>query len=101
MFRLLLHTLHYVAYVLSFVLAIISIFFAYLYSLPAPSEEQITKECNAEIASGNYTQYADPLAYCIEDYWKAAGASDGLWIVSLVLFAFAAAVFFIGRKLKR
>lgn len=59
------------------------------------------EECNTEITSGNYSQYTDPLAYCIEDYWKAAGASDGLWIVSLVLFALAAAVFFIGRKLKR
>ena len=101
MFRLLLNTLRYLAYVLSSVLVIISIFFAYLYSLPSPSEEQIMKECNAEITSGNYSQYADPLAYCVEDYWKAAGASDGLWIVSLVLFALAATLFFIVRKLKR
>ena len=101
MFRLLLNALCYAAYALSALLAIISIFFAYLYSLPSPSEEQIIKECNAEITSGNYSQYADPLAYCVEDYWKAAGASDGLWIVSLVLFALAAAVFLIGRKLKR
>ena len=101
MFRLFLNTLHYLAYVLSSVLVIISIFFAYLYSLLSPSEEQIMKECNAEITSGNYSQYADPLAYCVEDYWKAAGASDGLWIVSLILFALAAAVFFIGKKLKR
>ena len=101
MFRLLLNALCYAAYTLSALLAIISIFFAYLYSLPSPSEEQIIKECNAEITSGNYSQYADPLAYCVEDYWKAAGASDGLWIVSLALFVVAAAFLFIGRKLKR
>ena len=86
---------------LSAVLAIISIFLAYLYSLPSPSEEQIMEECNAEINSGSYSKFEDPLAYCVEDYWKAAGASDGLWIVSLILFLLAAIFLLIGRKLKR
>ena len=84
---------------LSGALAVLSIFFAYLYSLPSPSEEQILNECDAEIASGNYTQYENPLANCIEDYWKAVGASDGLWILSLILFVIASGFALIGRKL--
>ena len=99
-FRFLLNALRYLIYILSSVVAITSIFFAYLYSLPSPSEEQIIKECKTEISSGNYSQYADPLGYCVEDYWKAAGASDGLWVASLVLFTIAAALFFVARKLK-
>ena len=99
MIRVLKYTAKYTSYLLASILSVISLFLLYLYFLPPPSKEQIVEECSAEIKAGAYSEWPNPMNYCIEDYWKAAGASEGLWIVSLVLLFISLVLFVFGKKL--
>ena len=99
MFKLVVRTIQILLYALSAVLGVVSIFFGYLYFQPAPSKKQIISECEQDISSGGYDQYDNPLQYCLEDFGKAEGIADGLWVISLLVLGIAIVVAFFALKL--